>query len=318
MSFLQAIPQWFADHPGITATLRAAVLLSLIYFIVSWLRRMLMRRLPDMPSKYRLQKALERGGYLIGGIVFAGFLAAGTVDTALFLGLLTAGLAFTLQELILSVAGSLYIFSAGTYRPGDRIELNGIQGDVIDIDSVYTVLMEIGKWVSSDNYTGRIVRLSNANVFRGPVYNYSQDFPFVWDEIIIPIRYGSDIDLARDAVIAVAQETLSQFVEESRETWRNVVDRYFIEDAQLEPSVATTLTDNWVEFNLRYIVSYRKRRATKHILFTGIRHAIEGMDGKVQMASSTFEVVSIPTLRLTKGPAADGGPSDEAPGDEGT
>jgi small-conductance mechanosensitive channel len=309
VNILQVITQWFADHPGVAATLRAVVLLSAIYFTVSWLRGLLMRRLPDVPSKYRLQKALEAGGYVLGAMVFAGFLAAGSVDTALFLGLLTAGLAFTLQELILSVAGSLYIFSGGTYRPGDRIELNGIKGDVIDIDSVYTVLMEIGEWVGSDNYTGRIVRLSNANVFRSPVYNYSQDFPFVWDELILPIRYGSDVELAQEAIIEVAQQTLSEFVEESRGTWRNVVERYFIEDAKLEPSLATRLTDNWIEFNLRYIVSYRQRRMTQAALFSGIRRAIEATDGKVQLASETFEVVHIPTLTMAR--------RDEAkPGDE--
>ena len=80
-------------------------------------------------------------------------------------------------------AGSVYIFIVRVYDPGDRIEINGIKGDVIDIDSIYTTMMEIGQWVSSDNYSGRIVKLSNAFVFKGPVYNYSQDFPFVWDEI---------------------------------------------------------------------------------------------------------------------------------------
>jgi small-conductance mechanosensitive channel len=103
-------------------------------------------------------------------------------DFTLAIGLFSAGIAFTLQELILSIAGSVYIFVVKVYKPGDRIEINGIKGDVIDVDSIYTTMMEIGQWVSSDNYTGRIVKLSNAFVFKGPIYNYSQDFPFIWDE----------------------------------------------------------------------------------------------------------------------------------------
>ena len=96
-------------------------------------------------------------------------------------------MAITLQELILSIAGSLYIFFVKVYQPGDRIEINGIKGDVIDINSMYTTMMEIGEWVSSDNYSGRIVKLSNAFVFKGPIYNFSQDFPFIWDEFNLPI-----------------------------------------------------------------------------------------------------------------------------------
>ena len=106
----------------------------------------------------------------------------------------------------MSIAGSMYIFLVKVYKPGDRIEINNIKGDVIDVDSIYTTMMEIGQWVSSDNYTGRIVKLSNAFVFKGPIYNYSQDFPFIWDEFNLPIRYGSDIDLAKSIIIKTAKE----------------------------------------------------------------------------------------------------------------
>jgi small-conductance mechanosensitive channel len=93
------------------------------------------------------------------------YLSVNMKDFGLAIGLLIAGITITLQELILSVAGSFYIFFAGFYKPGDRIEINGIKCYVIDIDSIYTTMMEIGQWVSSDNYSGRIVKLSNAFVF---------------------------------------------------------------------------------------------------------------------------------------------------------
>ena len=121
-------------------------------------------------------------------------------------------------------------------------------------------MMEIGQWVSSDNYSGRIVKLSNAFVFKGPVYNYSQDFPFVWDEFNIPIRYGSDVDMAKQIVISVAQEHLSEYVKESISEWKGVVDKFYIEDAQVDPTLAITMTDNWIQFNLRYIVDYKKKK----------------------------------------------------------
>ncbi len=225
-------------------------------------------------------------------------------DFALAIGLLTAGITITLQELFLSVAGSFYIFFVQVYKPGDRIEINGIKGDVIDIDSIYTTMMEIGQWVSSDNYSGRIVKLSNAFVFKGPIYNYSTDFPFVWDEFNLPIRYGSDTELAKKIVMDAAIETLSTYVEQSIAEWKKVVSKYYIEDAMVEPTLAVTLTDNWLVFNLRYIVDYRRRRATKHLLHQHISAAIDASDGKVVLASATFEIVKIPTvdLRTKDGP----------------
>lgn len=215
-------------------------------------------------------------------------------DFGLAIGLLTAGITITLQELILSIAGSFYIFFVQVYKPGDRIEINGIKGDIIDIDSIYTTMMEIGEWVSSDNYSGRIVKLSNAFVFKGPVYNYSQDFPFLWDEFNLPIRYGTDMELAKSIVIEVAQKHLAGFVEDSLANWKEVVSKYYIEDATVEPTLAITLNDNWVHFNLRYIVDYKQRRLTKHLLNEEIAKRIEETNGKVQLASTPLEIVRIP------------------------
>ena len=219
-------------------------------------------------------------------------------DFTLAIGLFSAGVAFTLQELFLSIAGSLFIFMVKVYKPGDRIEINGIKGDVIDVNSIYTTMMEIGKWVSSDNYSGRIVKLSNAFVFKGPIYNYSQDFPFIWDEFNLPIKYGSDMELAKSIIIRIASETLSEYTTNSKKQWADVVNKYYIEDAQIDPTLAIKLTDNWVEFNLRYIVDYKKRRITKHILNDTIRIAFEKTQGKVVLASTTLELIKIPELKV--------------------
>ena len=194
----------------------------------------------------------------------------------------------------------MYIFFVKVYKPGDRIEINGIKGDVIDIDSIYTTMMEIGEWVSSDNYSGRIVKLSNAFVFRGPIYNYSRDFPFIWDEFDIPVRYGSDTELAKEIIMKIAGENLSEYVNASKNEWKTIVERYYIEDARVEPSLAISLNDNWIQFNLRYIVDYKRRRLTKHLLNELIISEIEKTGGKVQLASATVEIVRIPTIQVDK------------------
>jgi small-conductance mechanosensitive channel len=161
--------------------------------------------------------------------------------------------------------------------------------------------MEIGQWVSSDNYSGRIVKLSNAFVFKGPVYNYSKDFPFVWDEFNLPIRYGSDVELTKTIMLKTALDILSDYVSSSVTEWNQVVNKYYIENAQVNPTLAITMTDNWIQFNLRYIVDYKKRRFTKHLLNETIANEIKKTNGKVQLASTTFEIVNIPDINVKKG-----------------
>ncbi|PSR11765.1 MAG: transporter [Bacteroidetes bacterium] len=304
MEIFEFFQAWLQAHPVTTSVIKYLVWVLLVVVVISLVRRLLRQRLPDSSIRYNVQKGIEIIGYILIVLLTVSYFTGNIRDVTLIIGLLTAGITITLQELVLSVAGSFFIFLVKVYQPGDRIEINGIKGDVIDVNSIYTTMMEIGEWISSDNYSGRIVKLSNAFVFKGPIYNYSQDFPFVWDEFNLPIRYGSDMERAKAIVSQVASEILSEYVTQSLAEWKTVVQKYYIEDAEVNPTLAITLTDNWIQFNLRYIVDYKKRRFTRHLLHERIGQEIEKTAGKVQLASATVEIVRIPVVELGEEPGA--------------
>jgi len=297
MELFEQIYNWFLDHNLVYNILKYIIWIVLIVIILNILKRTFRKNLPDSSVRYNAQKAVEFIAYGFIVLVTVFYFTGNIKDFTLAIGLLSAGITITLQELILSIAGSFYIFLVGVYKPGDRIEINAIKGDVIDIDSMYTTMMEIGEWVKSDNYSGRIVKLSNAFVFKGPVYNYSRDFPFVWDEIDIPVHYKSDLEMAREIILELARTQLTDYVKESVERWKEVVAKYYVEDALVEPSLSLKLTDNWAEFNLRYIVDYKRRRATKNELSRGIVKAISESNERVKLASSSIEILEWPLLR---------------------
>nr|WP_166965374.1 mechanosensitive ion channel domain-containing protein [Yeosuana marina] len=297
MITMEDIKQWITENPMLISIFKYILLVSVVFVLIQLFRRFLRKHVSDTSARYKSQKSIEIIGYVVIIILSFFYFTGNIQDFTLAIGLFTAGIAFTLQELILSIAGSLFIFIVKVYKPGDRIEINGIKGDVIDVNSMYTTMMEIGQWIHSDNYSGRIVKLSNAFVFKGPIYNYSQDFPFIWEEFNLPIRYGSDIELAKSIVIKIASETLSDYTANSKSQWKDIVNKYYIEDAVVDPTLAITLTDNWIQFNLRYIVDYKKRRSTKHVLNNKILKEIEETKGKVILASSTLEIIKIPTLK---------------------
>ena len=74
--------------------------------------------------------------------------------------------------------------------------------------------------------------------------------------------------------------------------------KYRLEDAQTEPMVSLIANDNWVEYTLRYVVSYKKRRATKTALFTNILKKIEATNGEIKFASATFHLVEAPEIKV--------------------
>ncbi len=298
MTEIEHIKEWLLDNPFVWSIIKFVIILIVVLIGIQLIKRFFKKRISNINVRYKAQKGIEILGYVLLVILAITYFSGTLKNFTIIIGLFTAGIAFTLQELILSIAGSIYIFVIKVYKPGDRIEINGIKGDVIDVDSMYTTMMEIGEWVSSDNYSGRIVKLSNAFVFKGPIYNYSQDFPFIWDEFNLPIRYGSDIDLAKSIIIKIASELLSEYITNSKTQWKSVVNKYYIEDAVIEPTLAISLTDNWIQFNLRYIVDFKRRRYVKHLLNDKIRSEIENTNGKVILASSTVELIKIPDLNV--------------------
>ncbi len=298
MESFKFIKDWIVENPLAYNIIRYICIVVFVLIIIQLLRRILKKTLPETSVRYNTQKGVEFFGYLILIILSISYFTGNIKDFTLLIGLFSAGIAFTLQELILSIAGSIYIFVLKVYKPGDRIEINGIKGDVIDVDSVYTTMMEIGQWVSSDNYSGRIVKLSNAFVFKGPIYNYSKDFPFIWDEFNLPIHYESDVELTKSLIIKIASETLSEYTSESKSEWKHVVDKYYIEDAIVDPTLSVKLTDNWIEFNLRYIVDYKKRRITKNILSQRIYEEIKKHKDRIVLASTTVEIIKIPEIKI--------------------
>lgn len=172
--------------------------------------------------------------------------------------------------------------------------IGGTKGDVIDIGVLRTTLMEIGQWVDGDLYNGRIVSVSNSFIFQDAVFNYSADFPFLWDEIKIPLQYDSNYLLAKKIFLEIATEVTVEFVKESHSSWKHLVRKYMIEDAQTEPMVTVTANANWVEYTVRYLVNYKKRRITKDKLFEKILDAIKKSNCELKFASSTVQVINIP------------------------
>ena len=270
---------------------------TIIIVILTWIvRKTITRTVSDNSMRYRARKAVRLLSYtliiLLAIITFTGKVQYFTIA----IGLMSAGLAFALQEVILSIAGWIAIFASKIYKPGDRIEINNVKGDVIDIGITKTTLMEIGQWSNSDNYSGRIVQVSNGAVFKGNVHNYSTDFPFVWDEIILPVKYGSDMQMAQQLFLDNARSMLKEYTSFAKEHWKKMVKKYLIEDANVEPTLSMKLTDNWIEFTLRYVVDYKKRRLTKSTLFAQIHEAVIATEGQVALASTTFELVGLPDI----------------------
>jgi small-conductance mechanosensitive channel len=295
---MEQILENYLLNPTIGKMIALAIGLAIIWSLIKAFQRHLLSKIKDSDNRYRTKKLSSFMGYLLSIVLLTIIFNDKLGGFTMALGVAGAGIAFALQEVIASFAGWLAIMFGGFYKTGDRVQLGGIKGDVMDIGVLRTTIMETGQWVDGDLYNGRIVLIANSFVFKEPVFNYSGEFPFLWDEIKIPIMYGSNYDKAKLILEQIGQSIEGNIDATSQEKWSELQLKYKLEDAQTEPMISIVANDNWVEFTLRYVVIYKKRRVTKTALFTKILAAIEATNGEIKFASATFQLVEPPSFNV--------------------
>jgi small-conductance mechanosensitive channel len=221
------------------------------------------------------------------------------------LGLVTAGIAIAMQRVITSLAGYFLILRGSVFNVGDRIVIGGVRGDVINLSFLQTTVMEMGEskreqgdspsaWVRSRQYTGRLVTVSNAVVFDQPVYNYTREFPFIFDEIVLPIPYDADQARAEEIILAAADRHTMKFRDMEQEAIDELRRRYFLGNDSPGPRVYWRLTDNWVEMSVRFVVPDHGVRAVKDAMARDILAGLKAAG--ISVASGTYQIVGVPKL----------------------
>ncbi len=272
--------------------------IAVIWMIIKALQKNLFSKIKDNDNRYRAKKFSGFIGYFLTVVLLTVIFSDKLGGITVALGVAGAGIAFALQEVIASFAGWLAIMFGGFYKPGDRVQLGGIKGDVMDIGVLRTTIMETGQWVDGDLYNGRIVLIANSYVFKEPVFNYSGEFPFLWDEIKIPIQYGSNYTKAQEIILNAASKVAGDLSQRSLSKWKSLQNKYRLEDAQTEPMLSLVVNDTWAEYTLRYVVDYKRRRMAKTELFTTILTEVENTKGEVKLASTTFQLVDSPEFNV--------------------
>jgi len=234
------------------------------------------------------------------------------------LGLVAAGVAIALQRVITAFAAYLIILRGRVFTVGDRIVMAGVRGDVIALGFMQTTVMEMGQpppaqsdppaqWVNARQYTGRIVRVTNDKIFDSPVYNYTREFPYLWDEIHVPISYGADRARAEQILLESTRRHTQRIEELGAPARVELLRRYALKESiDLEPRVYWRLTDNWLELTVRFIADETGVRGLKDRISRDILAAFD--EAGLGFASTTYEIVGLPPVRFVK----DGSSADHA------
>jgi small-conductance mechanosensitive channel len=292
------------------------LLLSIAFFalawLVGWVIRQILRLFIGSRSGTRFQFWAKQGVSLIIAIVVILGLTSIWFDSptrlATAVGLVGAGIAFALQRVITAVAGYFVILRGKTFNVGDRIVMGGVRGDVVALSFMQTRIMEMGQppqvdpntqpamWVHSRQFTGRIVTVTNDKVFDEPIYNYTHEFPYIWDEIRLPIRYQDDRARAEQVLLDAARRHALTGETVKVEEVERLEQRFGIKVGDIDPQTYWRITDNWLEVTVRFLAPDHGIRRIKDQMSRDILAELD--KAKIGIASGTYAIVEVPPIKI--------------------
>jgi small-conductance mechanosensitive channel len=261
-----------------------------IFFILSILLDGLIRRkITDSRSRYTATKLIS----IIELVLILATIALIWVNDIqalmVFFGIIGAGIAIALQDLFKNFGGSLTILLTGTYSVGDRIEIDGRYGDVMDIGIMNTTMMEIRGWVAGDQATGRLIIIPNGKILTESVQNFTRDHSFLWDEIQIPVTNDSDWKRAVTILTSIVEAETSGISQIAEKEIERIGEKFFLPKKDISPAVYITQTDNWILLSVRFVTYARERREVRSRLNRLIIEAFEE-EQNIEIASESMTV----------------------------
>lgn len=284
-TFLQA---QFQLSPETQDKIFATILIFLLIMLLRWVsfRYVNQRFHESTRALYNWRKAVDYTAFILGMILIGRIWLAGIQSMLTYLGILSAGLAIALQDMISNLAGWVFIVTRRPFAVGDRLEVGEFSGDVIDIRLFEFSMLEVGGRIDAEQSTGRILHVPNGRVFTDILANYSQGLPFIWNEIPILVTYESDWEKAKAILIEVIN-TYAPQVDRHQLKQRQVKGmRFVISYTNIAPAVYTQIASSGVLLTLRYLVQPRQRRDSEQVIHEAILRAFQ-LHGDIDFAYET-------------------------------
>ncbi|MFC1569764.1 mechanosensitive ion channel family protein [bacterium] len=276
-------------NESVANLVKSGVALGALYLILYFVRRYINSIQLSITKKHLYRKRAGYTATIIYLILLIPIWAGRTQQWATMLSVMGAGIALALHEVLLNIAGWIYVLFKHPYRTGDRIELGDLQGDVIDIGVLQTTMLEIGNWVEGDQSTGRVVHMPHGQIFRQPLYNYTQGFEFIWNEFSILLTFESNWETAKAILLKFGEEESQEVQGIVRTKIDKMAREYLIYYKNFSPIVYTQIEESGVKLTLRYLTEARKRRRGINTLSEKVLKAIAEAKG-IDFAYPTYRI----------------------------
>lgn len=250
--------------------LKSVVVLLIVFFLVKLAVNIINKYQHDVKKRYKWLRLTKRIAFVLFLFIVVNIWILNYNSLGTFLGLASAGIAIALKDLLTNLAGWLFIIWRKPFELSDRIEVDNIKGDIIDIRVFQFTVIEIENWVQADQSTGRVVHIPNSTVFKNPISNYTVGFNQIWDEIQVMVTFESDWQKAKGVLHKIVKHTAVIDKEKLRKDIKDASNRYLIYYDKITPAIYTSVLASGINFSIRYLTDVKKRRNIQHNLWEKI------------------------------------------------
>ncbi|MCK4312735.1 MAG: mechanosensitive ion channel [Candidatus Cloacimonetes bacterium] len=260
----------FLNSPFAIQILKSIIIITILWIVKIVVVKLIQKHITDAKSRYRWRKVINSIIIVVIIILVGSIWYKGVQSIATYLGLLSAGIAIALKDVIANIAGWVYIISRSPFEVGDRIQIGHHAGDVIDLSLFEFSILEIGNWVDADQSTGRIIHIPNGKIFTLDLANYDKGFKFIWNEIRVVITFESNWQKAKKILLKIATKKSENITAPVERQIKRAARKFLIYYKNLTPIVYTYVKDHGVQLTIRHLCETRKRRGYTEAIWEDI------------------------------------------------
>lgn len=221
---------------------------------------------------YLINKKVTAFGVVVNIILLILIWESKITKLMTLISFVSAALAFALRDFVYNFFAGIYINVKKPFKVEDRVEVDGIVGDVVNISSLTFDILEVSSKDNGEQSTGIMIHIPNSKVFNGGVKNYTEAFKYIWDEISVRVPIDSDIDNAKSILYDIVRnnEVVKRIPRKMKSELNSAIGEYRIYYNKLDPIIYTSIEDSCVVLTIRYLAHPKKVRNIRSDIYTKV------------------------------------------------
>ncbi len=265
MKYLEDFSFWIQAKTGLDGELFLTFLLTLLSFLIFKIIKICLKNILMVFEQKRAFRYYQITNIILTliNVIIIFVLWDKYLDNIItIISFVSAALTLALRELIFNFFAGIYIKMKKPFVVEDRIEVNGIKGDVINISSLNFEILEVDNNGNSSQSTGIAITIPNSFALTTPIKNEDKNFKYIWSEIVVKTTLDANVEETKKKLLEIItqNEVVKRIPKKMQNEMEDISLDYRIYYNKLDPIVYMKVVDSHMEFSIRYLVHPKKNR----------------------------------------------------------